>query len=74
MSKYYGKKSIGNNANIQRHREDEARLRAMIERCDAEAASGDRLSKMEAEAYRNILRGLQESKAEMASNLFKKKA
>jgi hypothetical protein len=74
MSKYYGKKSVGNNANIQRHRNDEARLLAIIEDCEAKAAAGDRLAEQEAAAFRVYLRALQESKAEMAGNLFKKKA
>lgn len=74
MSKYYGNKSIGNNANIQRHREDEAKLLAIIEDCEAKAAAGDKLAEQEAAAFRVFLRALQESKAEMASNLFKKKA
>lgn len=72
MSKYYWKK-VGQKADIERHRNDEADLKARIAKCEAAAAAGDRLSAVEAAAYRNCLQALQASKAEMASKLFKKK-
>lgn len=72
--KYYGNNSIGKNADIQRHRKDMAELIAIIEDCEARAAAGDKLANQEAATFRYCLRVLQESKAELASNLFKKKA
>lgn len=71
MKNYFGK-SIAANADIQRHNEKIADLRKTL--ADAEANNdGSRCAKMEIEAYRNFLRIALESKANVASTMFKRK-
>lgn len=71
MKNYFGK-SIAANADIQRHNEKIADLRKKLS--DAETNNdGSRCAKMEIEAYQNFLRIALESKANVASTMFKRK-
>lgn len=71
MKNYFGK-PIAANADIKRHNEQIADLRKRL--ADAEAKNdGSRCAKMEIEAWRNFLRIALESKANVASTMFKKK-
>jgi hypothetical protein len=71
MKNYFGK-AIAPNADVQRHNEKIAHLREQLANAEANN-DGSRCAKMEIEAYQNFLRIALESKANVASTMFKRK-
>lgn len=69
MKNYFGK-DISASADMERHTKAEKDLRDRISQAEA-VDDGSTLQKMEIESYRNFLAQLLQSKANVASRLFK---
>ena len=70
MKNYFYKKTSGLNADIERHRREEERLKQII--ADLEAKEYSRMNASFIETYRNLLLHLQQSKAELLTKLGRK--
>ena len=72
--KYFGKRNCkGKNEDINRHKQEEIKLLADIEEAKKRLDAGCKWAAGELAAKERFLRILRESKAEMVSDLFKRK-